>query len=250
MNKLRILIIDDEFLARDLVKSLLSEDDAIEVVGEAENGFEGFKLINELHPDLIFLDVMMPKLTGFEMLELLDNPPVVIFSTAYDEYAIKAFEKNAIDYLLKPYTTERFNEALTKARERMTKQNEVVSQPSLAVAHQQVKNEPVDRIVVKTGNKIHIISLDKLRYIESMDDYVKLHTEAGVFLKQQTMKTLEESLPGQDFIRIHRSFIVRVKEIARLEPMRKETYVAILKSGKELSVSRSGYARLKAQLNF
>lgn len=254
MTKIRVLIIDDEHLAREIVRSYLNEDNQIEIIGECSDGFDGFKQINELKPDLVFLDVMMPKLTGFEMLELVEHPPVIIFSTAYDEYAIKAFEKNAVDYLLKPYALERFNEALDKAKTKVAQKESKPIQASKGLAavvnaHFE-KAEILTRVVVKTGSKINIVAVDKIRYLEAMDDYVRIYTEEGKYLKQHTMKHYESYLPQDDFLRIHRSYIVRVKEIARLELIGKESHVALLHDGTELSVSRSGYKRLKEVLDF
>ena len=249
MSKLDVLIIDDEHLARQIIRNFLGEDEQVQIVGECENGFEGFKQINELQPDLVFLDVMMPKLTGFEMLELVESPPAIIFSTAYDEYAIKAFEQNAVDYLLKPYSRDRFNEALGKAKRKISSQTS--SQSGLEkVIEQHQEREELTRVAVRTGTKINIVSVESIKYLEAQDDYVKLYTEEGNFLKQQTMKYFEGHLPNEDFVRIHRSFIVKVKEIARVELMGKDTHVVLLKDGSQLSVSRSGYARLKEVLDF
>lgn len=250
MNSIRTLIIDDEQLARDIIRSCLEKETDIEIVGECSDGFEGFRQINELKPDLVFLDVMMPKLTGFEMLELLDNPPVIVFSTAYDEYAIKAFEKNAVDYLLKPYSEERFGEALEKARLKVNTEGKGGTGLFSVLEEHFEKPEILKRVAAKTGSKIHIVAVDKIRYIEAMDDYVKLHTEEGSFLKQNTMKYYETHLPEEDFLRIHRSFIVRVKEIARLELMGKDSHVALLHDQTQLKVSRPGYAKLKEILQF
>ena len=248
MNPIKTLIIDDEHLAREIIRSYLKDDSQIEIIGECGNGFEGFKEINELRPDLVFLDVMMPKLTGFEMLELIENPPLIIFSTAYDEFAIKAFEKNAIDYLLKPYSRDRFSEALEKAKAKL---NQGLIQDSLAdVISEQVKDEKLSRIAVRSGAKIHIIAVEKVKYFEAQDDYVKLYSEDGAFLKQQTMKYYENHLPEEDFLRIHRSYIVRLKEINRVELMGKDSHVVILHDGTQLAASRSGYTRLKEVLDF
>lgn len=241
----RALIIDDELLARDLIKKFLEETD-VEVVGECGDGFEGFKLIQELQPDLIFLDIMMPKLTGFEMLELIDKPPVVVFSTAYDEFAIKAFEQNAVDYLLKPYSKDRFLESLSKAKAKIGQKQEGVFE----VIEPASNLEKLTRVAVKTGQKIHIIGVDDIHFIEAMDDYVRIHSTDGSYLKQKTMKFYESHLPGKDFLRVHRSFIVRLKEINKIEQMGKDSHVAILKNGREISVSRSGYTKLKEVLNF
>ncbi|MEO9483551.1 MAG: response regulator [Ekhidna sp.] len=250
MKLIKTLIVDDEHLAREIIRGYLHEDEEIEVVGECSNGFEGFKQISELKPDLVFLDVMMPKLTGFEMLELLENPPVIIFSTAYDEYAIKAFEQNAVDYLLKPYPKARFEEALNKAKAKLS--SKTSNQESLAnVLRQHVeKVETLSRVAVRTGAKIDIVSVDEIKYLEAQDDYVKLYTEKGNFLKQQTMKYYENHLPENDFLRIHRSYIVRLKEINRVELMGKDSHVVLLHDEIQLSVSRSGYSRLKEVLGF
>jgi two-component system LytT family response regulator len=254
MNKIQTLIIDDEHLAREVIKSYLAKDDDFELIGECSDGFEGYKEIIEQKPDLVFLDVMMPKLTGFEMLELLEAPPVIIFSTAYDEFAIKAFEKNAVDYLLKPYSLERFDEAVNKAKLKVASGLDATIQRTTGLAsvleehYEQV--EMISRVAVKTGSKIHIISVDKIKYLEAMDDYVKLFTDSGNFLKQNTMKYYETHLPPEDFLRIHRSFIVRLKEINRVELMGKDFHVVLLHNGTQLNVSRSGYSRLKEVLDF
>ncbi len=250
MSRIRTLIIDDEHLARDIIKGYLNEDDEIEIIGECSDGFEGFKQINELKPDLVFLDVMMPKLTGFEMLELIENPPVIVFSTAYDEYAIKAFEQNAVDYLLKPYAKERFSEALEKAKSKLSTQSQNQSALNTVLEVQHSKHETLARVAVRTGTKIHIVAIDKIKYLEAQDDYVKLYTSDGNFLKQQTMKFYESHLPENDFLRIHRSYIIRLKEINRVELMGKDSHVVILHDGTQLSASRSGYSKLKEVLDF
>lgn len=249
MNKIRTLIIDDEHLARQVIEDYLDQDDQIEVIGQCSNGFEGFKQIDELKPDLVFLDVMMPKLTGFELLELLENPPIIIFSTAYDEFAIKAFEKNAVDYLLKPYSKARFAGALEKARAKFLT-NSPVAKSLKSVLTDHDSNEVLSRIAVRTGSKVHIIAVDHIQYLEAQDDYVKIYTKDGNFLKQHTMKYYEGHLPSEDFLRIHRSYIVRLKEIVSVELMGKDTHVVVLKDQAQLTVSRSGYSRLKEVLDF
>jgi len=246
--KITAIIIDDEKLARDLIASFLKNHKDIEVVSVCANGFDGLKAIQKQKPDLIFLDIKMPKITGFEMLELLDDPPVVIFSTAYDEFAIKAFEKNAVDYLLKPYSQERFDSAMNKAKERV--QSGEKQQEEIQKAQESVQVEQLDRVVVKVGSKIHIIAISKIIHIEAMDDYVQIHTVEGKYLKQQTMKFFEAHLPPDDFVRIHRSNIAAVQQISKIEQMEKESYVAILKDGATLPVSRAGYAKLKGTLGF
>jgi two-component system LytT family response regulator len=219
-----------------------------EVISECENGFEGIKMINEQNPDLIFLDIKMPKITGFEMLELLDKIPAVIFSTAYDEFAIKAFEMNAADYLLKPYSKERFHHAIQKAKEKLGHEQSQKLQPLIDYAKDQ--ETELNRIVVRYGSKIHIFPTSELHYIEAQDDYVKFFFQKGSFLKQGTMKYYEEHLPSNDFVRIHRSYILNLNQLLRLEPFEKESFVVVLKVGGNLPVSRSGYSRLKEVLNF
>lgn len=246
--KISAVIIDDEKLARELIEQFLANHEDLEVVGICTNGFEGLKTLQELKPDLVFLDIKMPKITGFEMLELLDEAPVIIFSTAYDEFAIKAFEQNAVDYLLKPYSQERFDSAVTKAKERIQLGERQTPKIQKAVELAQV--DQLDRVVVKVGSKIHIIAISKINHIEAMDDYVSIHTNDGKFLKQQTMKFFEAHLPSEDFVRIHRSYIAAVKHISKIEVMEKESYVAILKNGTTLPVSRSGYTKLKGTLGF
>ena len=245
---IRVLIIDDESLARDIITSYLKENDNIEVLAECANGFEGVKAINELKPDLIFLDIQMPKISGFEMLELLDEHPHIIFSTAFDNFALKAFELNAADYLLKPYSKDRFNEALEKAIQKI-ETNSPKTTHKVVVAHQNAAEE-LDRIVVKFGNKIHIIGLDTIRYIQAQDDYVEVHTHEGKYLKQMTMKYLEAHLPADKFVRTHRSFIANIEFIDKIETYEKESYLLHLKEGQKINVSRSGYSKLKEVLSF
>ncbi|ELR69847.1 Two-component system response regulator [Fulvivirga imtechensis AK7] len=242
------VVIDDEKLARDIVRSYLKAFPQIEIVGECANGFEGVKTISELQPDLIFLDVQMPKLTGFEMLELLDHIPVIIFSTAFDQYAIKAFEKSAADYLLKPYSQIRFNEAVEKALSKLDAQH-VHGLKDIRQTREQYA-ETLDRVVVRVGHKIIIIPLDKIEYIEAQDDYVAIYSEGKKHLKQLTMKYLETSLPKDGFTRVHRSFIVNINQIDRLEAYSKDAFVAVLKNARTVPVSRSGYTLLKEVLHF
>ncbi|MEO1051766.1 MAG: LytTR family transcriptional regulator DNA-binding domain-containing protein [Bacteroidota bacterium] len=245
---IRTVIIDDEPLARDIIKTYLKNHSDIDIMRECEDGFQGIKAINELNPDLVFLDIQMPKITGFEMLELLEKTPVIIFSTAYDQYAIKAFEANATDYLLKPYAQTRFDEALQKAREKLNNKSRPVEDAKELVEKVRENYEELDRIVVKVGHKIHILPIESIHYFEAQDDYVAMHTAEQKFLKQMTMKYLESHLSSDQFVRIHRSYIVAVNEIARLEHYEKDSYMAILKDGKQLSVSRAGHIRLKEAL--
>lgn len=240
-KKIKVIIIDDEKLARDIVKEYLQKHNQFELLEECENGFEGLKKINELKPDLIFLDIQMPKLTGFEMLELLDEPPLIIFTTAYDEYALKAFEVNAADYLLKPFSKERFGSAVNKVLSAENENKTIVKK----VKEDNSPQEKLDRIVVKKQNDIIIIPLDKILFLEAQDDYVAVHSEAGYFLKQKRMKFYEQNLPEKEFVRIHRSHIINLAHLKKIELIEKDTYHAILKDGKSLPVSKSGYSRLK-----
>lgn len=247
-EKLKTIIIEDEELARNLMKSFLADNERIELVAECENGFEGVKMINELKPDLVFLDIQMPKINGFEMLELLDHKPQIIFATAYDQYALKAFEYNAADYLLKPYSKDRLEEAIEKVAAKIEKEG-IDSDVAEKVSNFP-KEEHLRRIVVKDRHKIHIIPVDQVRYIESMDDYVMIYTNEGRHMKQKTMKYFERALNPANFTRIHRSYIVRVEEIHELQQYEKESYIVILHDRTKLKVSKTGYKNLKAVLNF
>lgn len=244
-NKITAIIIDDETLARELIKKYISYHTNIEVISECSNGFDAIKKITEKKPHLIFLDIQMPKINGFEMLELLENPPVIIFTTAYDQYALKAFEVNAVDYLLKPFSQDRFDEALNKAF--LSLENKSLQQSKLKdlVKLNDQKNDFLERIVVKDGQDISIIPLEKIRWIEAQDDYVMIHTLQKKFLKQKTMKYFEEHLNPKDFIRIHRSFIVATKEIKKIELVEKESYQVVLEDKTTLPLSRTGYGKLK-----
>jgi two-component system, LytTR family, response regulator len=239
------LLIDDEPLARAIIREYAEAFPQLSVVQECSDGFEGMKAIMQHKPQLIFLDVQMPKINGFEMLELIEEPPAVIFVTAFDEYAIKAFESHAIDYLLKPFSRERFNKAVEKFLEQSAN-NSKSPQPlpeSISLSPQQHQ-----RVVVKTAGKIKIIPVDDIQYLEAADDYVKIHTKEGGFLKNRTMAHFEKSLDANLFVRTHRSFIVNVQQITRIDPYEKENYVAVLKNGAQVSVSKSGYAKLKQVL--
>ena len=245
----RIIIIDDEAPARDLIRHYLQAYPDIEIAGEADNGFTAMKLIRELSPQLIFLDVQMPKLTGFEMLELMDDLPAIIFSTAFDQYAIRAFELNAVDYLLKPYSKERFDAAMQKALSRI--QTGTPAQSELQPFRNTVAPLPgtLTRIAVKDRQQIHVIPVNDIDYIEADGDYVKLHTAKRAYLKEKTMKFFEENLPAQQFIRIHRSYIVNVNEVAKIELYEKESYRVHLKNGELLKASSNGYKTLKAAVS-
>ncbi len=251
---IRTVIVDDEDLARGLLREFLRSSPDVTVIAECANGFEAVKVIGETKPDLVFLDVQMPKLDGFEVLELIDRDVAVVFTTAYDQYAMKAFDAHAVDYLLKPFSQDRLQTALGRARSRIEQQNAKtapvaapVAAPELAVAARSPENQP-QRLVVKDGSKVHIIPLEKLDYIEAQDDYIALHSEKRSFLKQQTISSVEAILDPQKFVRIHRSHIVNLERIARIEPYTKDSRVVVLKDGTQLPVSRSGYVRLKELL--
>lgn len=239
-STLRAVIVDDEELARGLLREMLKAHPEIEIAAECGNGFEAVKAIGETAPDLLFLDVQMPKLDGFEVLELIDPGPVVIFVTAYDQYAMRAFDAQAADYLLKPFSAERFERALERARARVGQGRETHAE--LAVAAR--GPERPQRMVVRDGPKIHVIPIDRLDYVEAQDDYVALHSGGKSYLKQQPIAQVEAMLDPARFVRIHRSAIVNLERVARIEPYAKDSRVAILGDGTRLPVSRSGYARL------
>lgn len=242
----KIIIIDDEPLARSVVQEYLQHHPELEVLQECGDGFEGVKAIQQHQPDLIFLDIQMPKITGFEMLELIEQPPAVIFTTAFDEYAIKAFEAHAIDYLLKPFDQDRFDKAIAKWNEQKSTNREKATQELLESAS--LSPSQSQRIVVKNGSKIKIIPVNDVLYLEAADDYVKIHTTEGYFLKNKTMNHFEQSLDPNMFARSHRSYIVNVQQITRIDPYEKDNHVAILRSGSKVPVSRNGYSKLKEVL--
>ena len=237
-----VLLIDDEPLARRMVREYLKDFPQFVILGESNDGFEGLKSIRELRPDLIFLDVQMPKINGFELLELLEDPPAVIFTTAFDEYAMRAFEANAVDYLLKPFSRERFAKAIQKW---LAQQQEQAKQVQQLVEHSKASPLQADRVVVKEGGQIKIIPVHEIQYLEAADDYVKIVTGEGSYLKNRTMAHFEETLPTQNFVRCHRSYIVNVSLITRLEPYERESYTLRLQNDTQLPVSRTGYMRLK-----
>lgn len=247
MNKIRTLIIDDEALARDLLRHYLSKDERVELVGECSNGFEGVLAIQELNPDLVFLDIQMPKITGFEMLELVSNPPVIIFSTAYDQYAIRAFEANAIDYLLKPYPFERVVAALNKAVEKLKIKTTSPEIEKLIETHDE-DSGLLNRVVVKSGRKIQVIPVESIYYIESQDDFVMIYCGQGHFMKQKTMKFFEQHLDGKQFVRIHRSYLLNLMHISEIQQYEKESWIVLTRQGAKLKVSKAGYANLKEKL--
>jgi two-component system, LytTR family, response regulator len=242
---LRALIIDDEPLARQIVKEYLEKYAEIEVIGECGDGFDGVKKITELKPDLIFLDIQMPKINGFEMLELLDEIPAVIFTTAFEEFALKAFDINALDYLLKPFSEERFAKAIQKWQ--LTLKNESGNNQKIS---ELIENTPItssqsNRIVIKLNGKIKIIPVAELNYIEASSDFVKIYTKEGMFLKSKTMNYFENCLDSTKFVRVHRSYILNIEQVTRLEQYEKDNYIAILKDNQKVPISKTGYQKLK-----
>jgi two-component system LytT family response regulator len=244
---MKVIIIDDEPLARSIIREYLQFHPELELIGECNDGFEGVKSIQQHQPDLIFLDIQMPKINGFEMLELIEEPPAVIFTTAFDEYAIKAFESHAVDYLLKPFSRDRFDKAIAKWKQ---VGKSVSSKEQLAPLLDSVSNSPAEqhRVVVKLAGKIRIIPIEEIHYLEAADDYVKIHTREGAFLKNKTMGHFESVLNKTLFVRTHRSYMVNITEITRIDPYEKDNHLAILKSGGRVPVSKTGYTKLKSVL--
>ena len=252
-RKLRAAIVDDEDLARQVLREYLAPHTDIEIVAECANGFEAVKTVAELKPDLVFLDIQMPKLDGFEVLQLLDPAPAIIFVTAHDNHAIRAFEVHAVDYLLKPVAAERFEAALARVRERLDRPPEHRSSHASSAADLAASARPpaeyVDRIPVRDGTSVVIIPVAKLDYVEAQDDYVALVSQGKKHLKQQTISSVEAALDPSRFLRIHRSYIVNLERVVRLEPYAKDSYVAVLADRVQLPVSRAGYSRLRAFLD-
>ncbi len=247
-DNIKVIIIDDESLARQISKNYLLRHDNIEIVAECSNGFDAIKKINERKPDIIFLDIQMPKLNGFEMLELIENPPVIIFTTAYDHFAIKAFEVSAVDYLLKPFSEERFDQALKKAIILLDDKFKQADSIRNIIAEHEKKIETLERVVIKDGGKINIIPVNEIKWIEAQDDYIMIHSDKGKFLKQKTMKYFEDHLDETQFVRIHRSYIINLSYLQHLEQQETDSYKLILKNGHVLPVSKTGLSRLKATL--
>jgi len=241
-DPLRVVVVDDEPLARAVVREFVGAHPGVEIVAECANCFDAVKAVTELSPDLMFLDVQMPKLSGFEVLELIGRSVPVVFTTAYDEYALSAFEVHAIDYLLKPFSAERFAEALTRARERLAAR-EAMPVEAL-VSEQQAKRGPVERVLIRDGSRVHVLPVDKIDYVEAQDDYVSFKSEGKSYLKDQTMAAVEGLLDPSRFVRIHRSYLLNIDRIARVELYAKDSRIAILRDGSKLPVSRAGYARL------
>ncbi|HEY0743482.1 MAG TPA: response regulator [Chryseosolibacter sp.] len=243
---IKAVLIDDEPLARSIVAEYLQSYPEITIAQECNDGFEGVKAITQHKPDLIFLDIQMPKINGFEMLELIEKPPSVIFTTAFDEYAMKAFEAHAIDYLLKPFSKERFDKALQKWLSQ--RQQQVPQQKALLLSEEIRQPEEKNRIVVRESGNIRIIPINEVQYIEAYDDYVKIYTAKEMFLKKKTMSFYEQNLDPSQFVRVHRSYILQISHLTRIEPLEKDTHVALLKSGAKIPLSRAGYVKMKSVL--
>jgi two-component system LytT family response regulator len=249
MENIRIVIIDDETPGREIVRHYLQEVEGIEIIAECADGFSGLKTISALKPDLVFLDIQMPRLTGIELVEVLTEKPEIIFTTAYDQFALRAFELNAVDYLLKPFQKRRFLEAVKKATDKI-RAGKGNQEPASQLLAKRPESSAVNRVVVRKGNAINLIPVEDIKYVEAQDDYVMIYHAGGKALKQQTLKFYEENLPKSDFVRIHRSYIVKVGEINKIEPYGKDNHVAILHAGDKLPVSRAGYKQLREELNF
>jgi two-component system LytT family response regulator len=243
---IRVAIVDDEPLARAILRELLAAHEDVEIAAECANGFEAVKVVSELKPDLLLLDIQMPKLDGFDVLELIGVEIPVIFITAYDEYAIRAFEVHAIDYLLKPFSAERLAEALVRARERMVPRER--PQVHQLVSTARPDRAPLQRILIRDRADVHVIPVGKIDYLESQDDYVAVKAGAKTYLKEQTLAELEALLDRGAFVRIHRRFILNLSRLSKIELAVTDSRIAILSDGTQLPVSRSGYARLRELL--
>ena len=241
-DTLRVVIVDDEPLARAMVRQCIQSHAGVEIVAECANGFEAVKAVAELSPDLLFLDVQMPKLSGFEVLELIGHDVAVVFTTAYDQYALRAFEVHAVDYLLKPFTEERFAEALSRARARLSAKD-VLPLEALA-ADAKPRQAPLERVLIRDGSQVHVLPVERIDYVEAQDDYVAFNSDGKSHLKDQTLGSVEAALDPGRFVRIHRSYLLNIDRIARVELYAKDSRVAVLRDGTRLPVSRAGYARL------
>ena len=242
---LRVVIVDDEMPARMALRALLADEADALVVAECENGFEAVRTITDLQPDVVLLDVQMPKLDGFDVLELVGAEVPVVFVTAHDEFALKAFEVHAVDYLLKPVSPDRLATALARVRERAGG-----ARPTGAALRASARPPGafLERVVIRDGAQVHVVAVDKIDYVEAQDDYVAFRTGGKSLLKEQTMADVEASLDPRRFVRIHRSYLLNVDRLVRVEPYAKDSRIAILGDGTKLPVSRSGYQRLQQLL--
>ena len=244
LTALRVAIVDDEAPARAILREYLEQEPGAEVVAECANGFEAVQAVANLKPDLLLLDVQMPKLDGFEVLELIEKDVAVVFVTAYDQYALKAFEVHAVDYLLKPFGPERLTQALARVRARLMPGSRPAPEP--LAPRLQVARHPITRVLIRDGANVHIVPLVKIDYFEAQDDYVAIHAERRTYLKEQTMGQMEAMLEPRQFVRIHRSYLLNLDRLAKVEATDKDSRVAILRDDTRLPISRSGYARLSA----
>ena len=238
----RVVVVDDEPLARTVIREYLKSHPGVDIVAECGNGFEAVKAVTELSPDLMFLDIQMPKLDGFEVLELLGRSVPVVFTTAFDQYALKAFDVHAVDYLLKPFDEARFGEALSRAR-LLIQAAESLPVDAL-VADARPRQAAVERVLIRDGSQVHVIPVGRIDYVEAQDDYVCFKADGKDYLKDQTMAAVEAMLDPMRFVRVHRSYILNIERIARVELYAKDSRIAILRDGRRLPVSRAGYARL------
>ncbi|HTR64325.1 MAG TPA: LytTR family DNA-binding domain-containing protein [Terriglobales bacterium] len=256
-KKIRAVVVDDEELARQMLREMLGGHPEVEIAAECANGFEAVKAVTELKPDLLFLDIQMPKLDGFEVLELIGTDRATIFATAFDEYALRAFDAHAVDYLLKPFNAERFETALQRAKQRLGEAGTEAAAgktakfplPAELASSARPPAQYLERVVVKDGTRVSIIPVSRLDYAEAQDDYVAINSGGKIHLKQQTISSLEAALDPARFLRIHRSYIVNLEKVAKIEPYSKDSYIVILNNEIQLPVSRSGYARLRAFLD-
>jgi two-component system LytT family response regulator len=243
---LRVAVVDDEPLARAVLCEFLAAEPNVEVVAQCANGFEAVKAVSELAPDLLLLDVQMPKLDGFEVLDLVGRDVAVVFTTAYDQYALRAFEVHAVDYLLKPIGAERLSEALARVRERLGRGERAASPGAMAAA--KPREGHAHRVLVRDGPRVHVIPVDKIDYVQAQDDYVCFRSEGKDYLKEQTLADVETSLDPKAFVRIHRSYVLNLARLVRVDQDERENRVAVLTDGRRLPVSRAGYTRLNSLL--
>jgi len=242
---MRVIIVDDELLARAVLREHLGFFADVEIIGECANGFEAVKAIAELAPDLVFLDIQMPKLDGFEVVELAGAKTHYVFVTAYDQFALRAFDVHALDYLLKPFTRERLAQALAHARERVAAPAQSGDAMRALVADAQARHQPIERVLIRDGARVQVIPVERIDYVEAQDDYVAFFADGRQWLKNQRMAELESQLDPQAFLRVHRSYIVNLSAIARIEPTGKDGHCAVLKSGARIPISRSGYTKVR-----
>jgi len=245
---LRVLIVDDEPLARGLIREYLAAHTGLDIVGESEHGLQAVQDISALNPDLIFLDIQMPKLTGLEVLELTGRRSGVIFTTADDQHALKAFDLHAVDYLLKPFSQQRFDDALARARKAVTLTQphaQPEAQPALQQLLASASLRPA-RILIRDRNQVHVIAVDKLEYVQAQDDYISLHSAGRDYLKTQSLAELAEQLDPAQFVRVHRSYLLNLDYLQSLERATKDSFLAVLRGGQKIPISRAGYERLSA----